>query len=489
MLCNAPPGKVAVRDRDLRLRNWVIRSRFEDNRALTIDTLKWLDLIVEDVFRAIQLVRQQQPEWLREKYRAIDWQQQRYQSALKVKLTEIIEPTSNSEEAIANLKAFLQKLFINEFFQSPIFRELLASLRSRANNLAAPDSESARSGIAVLLLDAENLQLDAKTENFLTSACTCPLRIKIAFANWRSLGKLDRELHARGYDLMHVPGGRDHADGKMIAVGLSLWEHYPTAREVLVCSSDTVMTNLCNHLQKKGLTVYRASQHGDSIEILNCQTNRKQTFSPNNPADIPSLEAFTQQLKELIQAEQKSTQNHWVKLSRISQSFRQQYQRAISQVVSYHFPGKRARDFFLDRREDFVVHQTSDSTELYLTLFQTPSFQDEDVPNERSPANPQSSPSKSSLIQSSEELEQILVKLVNTSISKGGESVSLEVLGGAFHKQYGEGITKVLKRLQVGSSFPQFLQSLSALKLKKNEKSYQISSNPNSVSSARGKSD
>ena len=55
-------------------------------------------------------------------------------------------------------------------------------------------------GVAVLLLDAENLQFNNETEKFLSSVCNYPIQVKVAFANWCRKGKLDAELHARNYD-------------------------------------------------------------------------------------------------------------------------------------------------------------------------------------------------------------------------------------------------------------------------------------------------
>jgi hypothetical protein len=43
----------------------------------------------------------------------------------------------------------------------------------------------------------------------------------------------------------------------MIAMGVSIRRHYPAAKEVFVCSSDWLLTNLCNSLQSQGMTVYR----------------------------------------------------------------------------------------------------------------------------------------------------------------------------------------------------------------------------------------
>lgn len=61
-----------------------------------------------------------------------------------------------------------------------------------------------------MLLDAENLKLDINRKTFLTSLSKYPLQVKIAFANWRNLasGKQYGELYGRGYQLVHVPGGK-----------------------------------------------------------------------------------------------------------------------------------------------------------------------------------------------------------------------------------------------------------------------------------------
>ena len=91
-----------------------------------------------------------------------------------------------------------------------------------------------QTGITVLLLDAENIQISLETEQFLTTVCNYPIQIKIAFANWQSMGKKDIEFHNRGYDLIHVPGGKDNAEGKTIAFGSTIYEYYPKVKEVLV---------------------------------------------------------------------------------------------------------------------------------------------------------------------------------------------------------------------------------------------------------------
>jgi hypothetical protein len=122
-------------------------------------------------------------------------------------------------------------------------------------------------GISLLLLDAENLKLDINSELFLASVCKYPLQVKIAFANWRnpSTGKQDIELYNRGYQLIHVPGGKDSADAKMIALGACVLRSYPTVKEILVCSGDGILIHLCNELQNQGLIVYWVRRQGQNL--------------------------------------------------------------------------------------------------------------------------------------------------------------------------------------------------------------------------------
>ncbi len=63
----------------------------------------------------------------------------------------------------------------------------------------APATTTESGGIAILLLDAENLKLKVNTEQFLAGLCDYPLQVKIAFANWKnsSIGKLDAEVYDR----------------------------------------------------------------------------------------------------------------------------------------------------------------------------------------------------------------------------------------------------------------------------------------------------
>ncbi len=226
--------------------------------------------------------------------------------------------------------------------------------------------------IAVLLLDAENIQITPETEQFLTEKFTNSIQIKIAFANWQGMGTQDVEYHSRGYDLIHVPRGKEHSDEKIIVFGSTIDKYYPKVKEVLVCSSNNVMTHLCDRLQQKGLTVYQVSQESSNLTILNGKTNETQ-----NHTILPSIEKLLSQIKEIIEEQIVQTSNQWIKLSIICKLFKEKYNFGVNRVVSHHLPGKNIKNIFVNKPL-FVIHQIPEHPEIYITLFKMPIQQEID---------------------------------------------------------------------------------------------------------------
>lgn len=303
-------------------------------------------------------------------------------------------------------------------------------------------------GIAVLLLDVENIQITPETEKFLTNVCTNPIQIKIAFANWQNMGKKDIEFHHRSYDLIHVPRGKDNADGKMIAFGSTIDEYYPKVKEVLVCSSDRVMTNLCNHLQQKGLVVYQISQQNSNLTIFNGKTNETKTHTI-----LPSIEKLLYQIKDIIKEQESQTSNQWIKLSKICKLFKEKYSFGINKVVSHHLPGKTVKNIFVNKSE-FVIHQIPDHPEIYVTLFKMPT--------------PQNVDSQILTFDNQSDLEKAFIQIV-TDLVDGipNHYIPINTLGERFNKQYGKGINKILNELSISGNFVTLLQSCSSFELKK----------------------
>jgi hypothetical protein len=221
-------------------------------------------------------------------------------------------------------------------------------------------------GVAVLLLDAENLQFNSGTEKFLSSVCQYPIQVKVAFANWCRKGKLDADLHGRNYDLIHVPSGKDNADGKMITFGSSISQRFPNAKEVFVCSSDNVMTNLCNHMMQNGLNVYRVVKQGSNLTVLDIQSGTTHVHTV-----LPTIEQFVSQIKDIICDEESRTGNQWMKLSKVSKIFHNKYHIGVNQVVSHYFQGKTAKELFVEHAE-FAVHHLPDDLETFIALFKLP---------------------------------------------------------------------------------------------------------------------
>jgi len=189
----------------------------------------------------------------------------------------------------------------------------------------APATTTESGPIAILLLDAENLKLKVNTEQFLAGLCDYPLQVKIAFANWKNLstGKLDAELYDRGYELIHVPGGANSADGKMIAFGAAILYRYRDVRQVFVCSSDGLLNHLCNQLQNQGLTVFRVRRQNSVLSVENLLTGDTNHYSCEREMEIPSFEELANQIGEFLKAEHKSIDERLARFSTVAELFQE----------------------------------------------------------------------------------------------------------------------------------------------------------------------
>jgi hypothetical protein len=432
------------------------------------------------VYKAIVTVRQRHPNLLIEKYRKYAWDSNDLQARFIAKLTEKLDRSSDRDRLVLKLIEILETIFTPSFFVSVEFTNLIAQIRKythpvleiEANQLNIIQNKEA--AIAILLLDAENLQLDAAGEKILAEVCTYPIQIKVAFANWRNLGKKDIEFHGRGYELIHVPPGKDSADVKMATVGSSIFVHYPTAKEVLVCSCDGVMTHLCTTLQTHGFTVYLVRQQKDYLTVLNTKTGQNKIYSLISSAEIPSIDRVIDRLQEIIIQEQKQTGNHWIKLSKISTLFKQKYQFTLSEAISKNLPEKKTRDLFLDYPDRFVLHQPSDTSEIYISAFSsvTGKSQDKDTAIVAKAENTNDSTNK---IKSKVDLEIATVKIVKILTLKAKTSyVPIAHVAAEFNRQYNQGITKAIAKLDLKIKFPNLLKSYSSLEVKQVGQEYHV---------------
>lgn len=394
-------------------------------------------------------------------------------------------------EAIASQ---IQPPSILEEIRNIIVYELKSKLHDFGN--LPPKAEP----ISILLLDAENLLIDTKTEEFISSICTYPIQIKIAFANWRRLNNWDEDFHKRGYQMIHVPAGKDSADAKMTAVGASIFLQYPNVKEVLICSSDWGLTHLYNHLQTFGLTVYlvREDKETKQIAVLNSKNQKVELYSLMSAQVIPSLEELVIQLEELMKSEQQLTGKPWIKLSKLSMLYQEKYNLKIIQILSIRSPGKTAKEFFFELPA-FAVHQPADQEELFVTLFEVKEEEtnniaqnnylkigvSESLPKSEQKPEPTNKPIEEvsvetvtsfTKIKSQSDLEKAIAEIIKV-LDKGDKKgfVSVSNVGTEFHRQYQEAVTKVFKRLGLTGSFIKFLQSRpSAFKVKQAGKQYQV---------------
>ncbi|NET02563.1 MAG: NYN domain-containing protein [Sphaerospermopsis sp. SIO1G1] len=444
-----------------------------------------LNKIATQLCKTVVTIYYQKPELLTERYRKVQWENPANQLALTNKLRELLGSSQNWEELIKKIEVSFTAILVNEVINSPPIQELFTEIRhhhpiysNNNNNGTKPDHTKISLqplGIAVLLLDAENLQINTNTEKFLATVCHLPIQVKIAFANWSNRGKLDIELHERGYDLIHVPAGRDNADGKMIAFGASIHELYPNAKAVFVCSSDKVMTNLCNHLQQHGLIVYQVSQHGENINIINNKTGETTVHNIKPSPELPSINQFITQLKTILQAEKKLRGVCWMKLSQLVQNYKHQYQLSVSLIVSRYLPGKQFRDILINYPADFVIHQIDDGGEVYVSLFTNDSFT---TVHQDAVLNGTNSNLGLVVvnIESPLDLETAIKNiLMELSAKSENRTFDISILASKFKQKYNKPITEQMKELQIGGSFVKFLQSCSSLEVTFNENKWEVS--------------
>jgi len=437
------------------------------------------------VCQTMTTLHQQNPALLAEPVRK-NWHNSTFQKQVTQKLTEKLADIPAQQQPQKCQQAFSQ-LFDIAFLDSPeclVLKDDLNRLLQTAIPVTQPAIQTPIEGaIAILLLDAENLQLTAQQEDYLSKLCQCPLQVKIAFANWKKLGKHDEEFHQRDYDLIHVPSGNDMADGKMIAVGSSLREHYPDVQEVLVCSSDKVMTSLCTKLRQQGLTVYKIQKQQDStLSVSNSITGQTSKY----PEEVlPALENCIKALQEIVWDEQKKQTRPWIQLSIVSMRFHKRTGFSLTSIVNHYMPGKRARDLFIDNPKLFSVHKPSDEAELYISLFSPLEIkqpkQEKNKDSLSSQSKEKQSPPKANKAELQkpqtdaavpfkkvEQLEAAIVSIIKSmETDEPSGFVTIAKLGGLFRQQYQVPITQAIKQLKIGKKYPAFLQSCQCLDAKK----------------------
>jgi hypothetical protein len=335
----------------------------------------------------------------------------------------------------------------NGHVETSIAESILSSVTDFAETESLVQSSQ---GIAILLLDIENLKLDINTENFLASICSYPLQVKIAFANWRNttLGKQDVDLYERGYQLVHVPGGKDSADGKMIAVGSSLFLHYPNIREVFVCSCDWILTHLCNQLQNQGVTVYWVRRQDNQLKVENRKSGEVNHYSLALNAEIPSWEGLVNKIESLLKLEQKSITERIANFSTLASLVQERRQIRITEN-SLNVPQVTTpvTDSMFSSTETNFIASISDNQDIISA----------NSTEKVIPQNPIS-------IDSLPVLESALIELIKSMVAESKEDcISVNQLKQKFLSQYKESADSVVKKFNPKSSLIKFFTSKPSL--------------------------
>ncbi len=329
----------------------------------------------------------------------------------------------------------LQTILSPGWLESAAFSQFIQKIQQKTET-----KHQLETGISLLLLDAENLKLDVNSELFLASVCKYPLHFKIAFANWKnpSIGKQDIELYNRGYQLVHVPEGKDSADAKMIAFGACVLRSYPTVQEILVCSSDGILIHLCNELQNQGLIVYWVRRQGQTLHIENRNTGKLTHYSLAMATEVPSLQKVVEQIQDLIKNEQDSINTRLHSLAKIATLFQERSN--INNKSNLKQPQMEEIIPIIDNLSVQSL-QEEDSTE---------------IPNEKT-------------------LDKLLLKIIqDIQIKSPKTKLSVSKLGSELRKITGESPNSIIKKLKLGSNFTKYLESSPTFRLKMNGKEYEV---------------
>ncbi|NJL21862.1 MAG: NYN domain-containing protein [Leptolyngbyaceae cyanobacterium SM1_3_5] len=186
--------------------------------------------------------------------------------------------------------------------------------------------------IAILLLDVENIHLTEHEETVLSTFSTYPIKVRIAVANWRSIGKHDVHFHDRGYQMIHVPSGKNAADIQMTAIGSSLFLQYPHAKEVFVCSNDEHLRMLCNLLQTQGWKVHGVRRWGAQFTLTDWTNGRIQIFQLEKSRFNPHDE-LEQKLAKLLLALTAKNPGGSVSVGSLASQFKKHYGCGVTEVM------------------------------------------------------------------------------------------------------------------------------------------------------------
>ena len=346
--------------------------------------------------------------------------------------------TDKSLKLSVTAEELLQTLLSDGWLESSAFKQFIQKIQ-QITKLSAKRAP----GISILLLDAENLKIDINTEIFLADLSKYEIQAKIAFANWKNptMGKQDAELYKRGYQLVHVPGGKNSADAKMIALGSSILRQYRTVKEVFICSSDGILTHLCNQLQNQGLTVYWVRRQNHNLQVENRNTGSVKDYSLTMEQEIPAFEEFVQKIEELLKAERESITERLSKFTSVATLLQERCNLTLNPNPSSS--SVTQEDVSITPIEAASTQPRSGKENASSNIYNAKIF----TPDPTS-------------INSTEVLQKILIAIIkNMTVESKGDYVSVTKLKTQFKTQCKENADLIVKKLEPNSSLIKFFRS------------------------------
>lgn len=328
-------------------------------------------------------------------------------------------------------------------------------------------------GAGLLLVDAENMNPPAALENALQTVGQYPIRYRLAFGNWRKLGERDQELYRRGYQMVHVPSGKNSADIKMSLDAFLISLRNPSIREVFICSTDSDLLHLGHALLNLGIVPYHVSHHDNSFTVLNVGTQSSQVVHGavvSTTVRMPTLAQMEGWLKILITQEQQANPGKPITVAQLGKLFRDRNQISANQALQASSDYKTLKKF-LEAHDVFVLKPLPDHDQLEVTL---------KVSTEE-PAQPTQLSEQSALtvtplpITNAHTLEQALIKLLwGLSPHHSGGSIRLPVLSTHFAKVYKEPLSQTLKRIGEPKGLPKFMAKCRSLRAQRKGKEWWV---------------
>ncbi len=424
----------------------------ESNENLDIG--KYLSLILLEIIK-------DNPDYLLDKYKERNWQDKKFQERLIQYFSQSFKENIRREEFLAKAISLFRLFLVPFTFNDEKIIDLCINTYFSETHSSNQKLIQSTLEFSILLVDIENISLDVLAEDYIKKSCTYPLKHCLAFGNWKKLGQKDEELHERGYELFHVPQGKNNANHRMTNIGSFICLNYPGIREIFVCSSDKDLDILCNFLSKKDVIVYRVFKEINNLCIKNLKTEEASLFPIISNSKLLKLETFIEELKQIIYQEIINNENNqqWFRISQISALFYKKHNLSLNQVVDYHFPGKKAKFIFGEYKNDFVIHNLPDTQEMFITLFDIKSIT-------TTSSNHSKNISQSKSTYSKESIEKILLTIVQEEMKKdNSKKVESSKIASRFMLQCKIPITKALKEAKLPSQYKSFIQSTEKLEI------------------------